>query len=207
MPAFNGGGVSERTSPTLFQVGLRYRNVVNLRIDNARFANMPRAAIQDIGEGARDTMSGTISLGSLAIVNCGAASTFEVVTQKTRLLDIQELNSTAKPSVAVATFLGGLRGTQIRVGRGKVSGTVVLGTRGDFFANRLAASSAGASAFRNVEGRLHLAHSEIASGVAAFENCTGSIEVTDSSVQAATLSRSSARLRISRSQINGQAVN
>lgn len=207
VPAFNFGGVSERASPTLFQVGLRYRNVGNVRIDTARIANMPRAAIQDIGESARDSMSGTISIGSLVIVNCGAASTYEVVTQKTRTLDIQDLSSTAKPSAGVATFLGGFRGTQVRVGGGKVNGTVVLGTKGDFSANGLAISSGGASAFRYVEGRLQLTGSQITSGDAAFDRCTGPIDVADSTVQAATLSRSSAQPRISRSRINGRAVN
>lgn len=207
VPEFNGGGVSARTSPTLFQVGLRYRNVANLRIDTARIANMPRAAIEDIGESARDTMSGTVSIGSLDIVNCGSASTFEVVTQKTRLLDIQNLNSTAKPSVGIATFLGGFRGTRIRVGRGRVNGTVVLGTKGDFVANGLTASAGGAAAFRNVQGLLQLVGSQIASQIAAFDNCTGAIDLSDTSVQAPVVSRSSARLRISRSQINGRAVN
>lgn len=207
VPPFNAGGVSERASPTLFQVGLRYRNVGNMRIGNARIANMLRAAIEDIGEGSRDAMSGTISIGSLVIVNCGAASTYEVVTQKTRTLDIQELNSTAKPSSGVATFLGGFRGTSIRIGRGKVNGTVVLETKGDFVANRLAVSSGGASAFRNVQGRLQLAGSQIATSAAAFDNCTGPIDVADSIVQAATLSRSSAQPRVSRSRINGQTVN
>ena len=207
VPAFDQGGVSERATPTLFQVGLRYRNIGNLRIGRARIANAPRGAILDIGEGADDATSGLVSIGALVIVNCGAASTYEVVTQKTRLLDIEEIDSTAKPSAGIATFLGGFRSTQIRVGRGRIGGTVVLASKGAFTANSLVVTRGGPAVFRNVEGRLEVTASQITSTDAVFDNCSGPIEVADTTLQTPTLARGSAQPRIRRSQINGRLVN
>jgi hypothetical protein len=206
-PPFDAGSVSERASPTLFQLGLRYRNVGQIRIDRARFANFPRAAVEDIGSGTKDPDSGSVSFGALEIVQCGAMTGYQVVTQKTRSLDVERLSAVSKSSPSIATFLGGQTMTTMRIAGGSVTGRVVSATPGDFEATDLAIDGAGERVFVGVRGNLKLNRTTSSDSAVLFEDCTGSIEVNNSSLQSVVISRGSARPRIRLSKIVGQAGN
>lgn len=206
-PAFRAGGVSRATHSTLFDVGLRYRNVGALRIERAAIANFPRAAIEDLGSTPRDPGSGAIAFGSLVVRNCGDATGYQIVTQRTRTLTIERLTATEKRAASIATFLGGTAPTATRVGQGEIAGRAVLEMPGSFEVGALTVRGPSDYLFRGVRGRLALSRLRSAGAAVVFDGVTGPIEVADSDIQAAQLARGSSSPRLRASRINGRQIN
>ncbi|WP_423141291.1 hypothetical protein ACOYW6_10655 [Parablastomonas sp. CN1-191] len=206
IPPLDGGGVSERKTPSLFNVGIRYAGVGTLRVDRASIRGFSRAAIEDITERPQDRVSGQVSFGSLTIANCGSATNYQVITHKTRQFAVDTIEASTKSSPAIATFLGGDAMTAFTVRGGRVSGRVVSQSLGSFEASGLTISGAGQPAFQNVRGRMRLSNSKAAGASVLIADSPGSIDVESSDVTGGLLSSGSNGIRLRASRVNGRAA-
>jgi hypothetical protein len=125
-PPFNYAGVNASANPTLFEVGLRYRNCSSVTIKRAVIRNFPRGAIIDIGEGDDDSYTGLFRIDYLELHNDGAKSTYEIAQQKTRRLSIGYLMSRDKPNPSTASLIGGTAQDSLaEIDDGEISGRLV----------------------------------------------------------------------------------
>jgi hypothetical protein len=203
VPRFDYAGVGRRTSPVMFETGIRYRNVGSLHIGRAAIRNFARAAIEDIGSEPGDTPSGTVRFGQLTIARCGSDTAYQVVTQKTRQLAVSRIVSIDKPRPGIGTFLVGSPMTRVEVGGGAIRGQVVYSAQGDFLAKGLLVEGTGETVFRDVRGRIGLTDVTIEDGGVVFERCIGPIDINASTVAGDVLSRLSTRPSLRDTRLNG----
>jgi hypothetical protein len=125
-PPFDYGGVTAAASPTLFEVGIRYRNCRSVVLKRAFIRNFPRGAVVDIGEGRDDSYTQLFRVDYLELHNDGATSGYEIAQQKTSRLSIGYLVSNDKPNAATATLIGGTAHDSVaEIEGGEVSGRLV----------------------------------------------------------------------------------
>lgn len=202
IPRFDYGGVARRSSPTMFETGIRYRNIGSLVIGRAAIVDFRRAAIEDIGSQAGDTPSSLVRIGQLIVERCGVDSGYEIVTQKTRRFAIARIESTAKPRPAIGTFLCGFSMVHIELGEGAILGQVVSSSMGDFSADGLTIDGASETLFRDVRGHIILTGTNVERGGVVFERCTGLIDVSESTIETKTLAQLSTRPNLRNTLLN-----
>ena len=203
-PPFSQGRVSAATAVSLFQVGMRYRNVQSLVVDRAKIVGFPRGAVEDIGSGAQDRICDRIYFGSLEIEDCGVTTKYQVTTQKTVLFEVGTLRAARKTDPSVATFIGGNAMNTIRVNGGEIAGRIVFSAAGGFEASELKMTGRNQVLFRLMRGTLRLRHAVCTDALVLFDNCSGTIVVEDSKIDAREVARASSNPQFVRSTLSWQ---
>lgn len=201
-PPFSQGRVSAATAVSLFQVGMRYRNVQSIVVDRAKIVGFPRGAVEDIGSGAQDRSCDRVYFGSLEIEDCGVTTKYQVTTQKTVLFEVGTIRAARKTDPSVATFIGGNAMNTIRVNGGEIAGRIVFSAAGGFEANQLTMTGRNQVLFRLMRGPLRLRRAVCIDALVLFDNCSGTIVVEDSRIDAKEVIRASSNPRFIRSTLS-----
>lgn len=170
-PVFDISGVSEATSPTLFQVGFRYRNAMSIVGRSLIIRNHARAAIEDIGTGVADVVCELLKADFYETHQCGATGGFEAYQQKTRRMEFGTVVLTDKVTASTPCFNGGqLADSWLKIGGGKITGRICNAHSGSIAINDTAIAGSADSIIRNVGGDIRLIGVTCIGAAIIFEN-------------------------------------
>lgn len=165
---------TEGAAPATFQVGLRYRNVRSIVGKSLVIRNHQYAAIRDLGEGGGDTPCKEFKVDYCEVENCGEDTGYEVLRQKTNVMQFGSYISKDKPAANPASFGGGaIADGWLNILAGEIDGKVVHNYNGNIAIGKvLNAGPADTSAFYNITGKIELNGLKSSGALFLFQGCT-----------------------------------